>query len=43
MLRREAGGAVSMVWAGKRDDIGAPRIDNVIVQTVNLVVEFVDG
>jgi hypothetical protein len=43
MLRREAGGAVSVVWAGKRDDIEAPRIDNMVVQTVNMVVGFVDG
>jgi hypothetical protein len=31
------------VWAGNSDDIGAPKLDNVVDQTVNLVVEFVDG
>jgi hypothetical protein len=43
IVRRAAGGAVSVVWVGKSDDIVTPIIVNVVVQTVNQVVEFVDG
>jgi hypothetical protein len=43
IVRRAADGAVAVVCAGNSWDIATPRLDNVVVQTVNQVVEFVDG
>jgi hypothetical protein len=41
MALRAAGGADSTVWVRNSGDTETPTLDNVVVQTVNQVVELV--